>query len=815
MSSETFDYLLLGGGLASATAAETLRREGAAGSICVLTAEDFPPYHRPRLSKQYLLGTSTEVDILVHPVDYYRQQNISLILGIDVTGIDPASRTVSASDGRTFAYGKLLIATGTLPRCLEVPGSTKDGVFYLRRKSDCDAVRDSAQPGRNAVILGASFLGMEIALSLIEMGLQVTMIDIGDRVLTHLESQAISAFFQDYAEGKGATILLGDTISEVVGDSRVTGIRTRDGRDIACDMVIVSMGVEPATHFLEGSGIQLENGFVSVDDRLRTNVEDVFAAGDVTRFYDPVFRCRRHIEHWDNAVRQGRLAARNMLGQRLIYDEVSYFYCEIGELGFDMLGVPEHADEWISRGDLKDQSYALFYMRDQVPRAAFMMGRPTGEIRVAEGLIRYRVNLDQYKERLGDPAYLLDKIPMQKVLVLQGGGALGAFECGVVRALEEERIFPDIIAGVSIGALNGAIIAGNPHHATEALKSFWDDITVVAPPLPLAEMRRGAVAAQILAFGVPNFFKPRWMPPFDLTSSWTGYYDTAPMRHLIAKYVDFASLKSSPVRLLVGAVNVSTAQLEVFDSYVDDMTPDHVLASGSLPPGFSWTVVDGTAYWDGGIVSNSPLDLVLDRCGPDGKQVYIVDLFAGEAPLPTNMIEVLARRDEVVYSERIRSDLRAREMTDAYRSMINVILSGIDPVERAKIMRHPRFIQLMGDGFANEIVRFQRPRRAGEASSRDYDFSDESVRYLQDEGYALVKQTLAEASKAGVSATPAANPALQKIKQAEAVAGVASPGTSHSGADAILQGIVQAEAQTKADPAHKIPSKSKSRKENP
>ena len=484
-----------------------------------------------------------------------------------------------------------------------------------------------------------------------------------------------------------------------------------------------------------------------------------------------------------------------MLGQRRRFDEVFYFYCEMGELGFDMLGIPEGASETISRGNLEDGSFTLFYLRDETPRAIFSMGRPSGEIRVAEGLIRYRVNLEQFKERLGDPQFVLNNIPMQNVLILQGGGALGAFECGVVRALEEDKIYPDIVAGISIGALNGAIIAGNPHQASAALRSFWKDLAVVAPPLPFEEMRRAAVATQILTFGVPKFFKPRWIPPFDPLTSWTSYYDTSPMRKLIADYVDFPSLKNSPVRLLVGAVNVNTAQMEVFDSYVDDLTPDHILASGSLPPGFSWTMVDGTPYWDGGIVSNSPLDLVLDRCGPDGKQVYIVDLFEGEAPLPTNMIEVLARRDEVIYSERIRSDLRTREMMDAYRSMINVILSGLDSVERTKVMRHPRYIQLMGDGFSNEIIRFQRPRRPGEASSRDYDFSDESIQYLQEEGYALVKRTLAQARKAGVSATPKASAALEQIKGAEAEAAVSSPGKMRSGADAILQNLAQSDAQ--------------------
>ena len=303
---------------------------------------------------------------------------------------------------------------------------------------------------------------------------------------------------------------------------------------------------------------------------------------------------------------------------------------------------------------------------------------------MAEGLIRYRVNVAKHRASLGDPDFLLDAITVQTVLVLQGGGALGAFETGVVKALESENIFPDIVAGVSIGALNGAIIAANPRHATEALESFWRELTVAPPPLPFEDLRRAATASQILMFGVPNFFKPRWMPPFDgAFECWTSFYDVSPIRRLITKYVDFKALKLSPVRLLVGAVDVATGRLEVFDGYVDDLTADHVLASGSLPPGFPWSVVDGKAYWDGGIVSNSPLDLVTDRIGPNGKQIYVVDLFSSNAPLPGNLMEVMARRDEIVYAERVHNDLRIRELSDAYREMVTLVLSHVDLDTRA------------------------------------------------------------------------------------------------------------------------------------
>lgn len=241
-------------------------------------------------------------------------------------------------------------------------------------------------------------------------------------------------------------------------------------------------------------------------------------------------------------------------------------------------------------------------------------------------------------------------------------------------------------------------------------------------------------------------YAPRWMPSLsavpDIPASWTSFYDTGPMRDLIAKYVDFPSLKTSPVRLLMSAVNVTTAELEIFDSYVDDLTADHVVASGSLPPGFPWTIIDGKAYWDGGIVSNSPLDLVIDRCGPDGKRAFIVDLFSGQSPLPANMMEVLLRRDEIVYSERVRNDLRNRETVGAYRKLIDHILSHVGSAEAARIKRLPGYIQLMGDGAATRITRFTRKGNGGQPASLDYNFSASTIRAHLADGYAVARNAL-------------------------------------------------------------------------
>lgn len=748
MTTRNIDHLLIGGGVASAVAAEVLRLEGAAGSILILSAENLLPYYRPPLSKQVLVGKRDEAQLLVHPESFYREQKIEVALNTKVIAVDPIAQTVVTAAHEQIHYESLLIATGASPTRLAVPGASLPGVFYLRTVADSEAIRREVAAGaKRAVVLGASFLGMEIAMSLIELGLQVTIIERGGLVLPHLEAPTVSEYFRQHVEAKGASMLLYDAPVALHGADRVREVETQSRQRLPCDIVVVNIGVTPATEFLEGSGIHLDQGLVVVDDMLRTNVPHVFAAGDVTSFYDPVFTKRRHIEHLDSAVKQGRLAAKNMLGHRQCYDEVSYFFCDIGDISFNVLGAPEVASDRIARGALDAHSYALFYLQDDVLRALFSIGRPSEETRKAEGLIRYRANILPIKDRLHEEDFALDRIPPQTVLILQGGGALGAFECGVVKALEEEQIFPDIVAGISIGALNGAIIAGNPHHATEALEAFWAELAVSTHFGPFRDASRAATSMEILMFGVPNFFRPRWLPsffgPVTSPSSWTSYYDTTPMKVLISKYVDFPKLKASPVRLLVGAVNVTTAELEVFDSYVDDLTPDHVLASGSLPPGFPWTIIDGKAYWDGGIISNSPLDIVVDRCGPDGKRVFIVDLFAGQRPLPTNMMEVMARRDEIVYSERVQSDLRFRETVRAYRWLVEGLLNYVDPAELAKIKQRPLFIELMGDGVATTITRFIRAGTTGEPSSRDYDFSDTAIRTNQSDGYALVKKTLA------------------------------------------------------------------------
>ncbi|MDB5755281.1 MAG: hypothetical protein JWR56_1709 [Massilia sp.] len=740
------DFLLVGGGVASATAAETLRRQGADGSIAILSAEQEAPYHRPPLSTRFLLSDPLPPTAFVLPPEYYREQEIDLLLDTRATAIDPKSQVVQTDRSGPIHYGKLLLATGARPVRLYVPGSALRGIHYLRTLNDALAIRHAAGVARHAVVVGAGFLGLELAAALVERGLHVTLLAMTHLLFDKLDDPAIGAYLRELYSRRDVDVIVGDTVAEFRGTSHVDAVVTGTGRTIFCDFAAIGIGVTPDVEFLEGSGIALDNG-VCVDRYLQTNDTNIYAAGDVANFFDPLFDVHRRIEHWDNAFKQGRLAAKNMLDQHLPYDEVSYFSCRLFDFGVEILGMPDNAPDRAQIGSLSSGSYALLFLKNEVPRALFSTGRPVEETRAIESLIRYRTNISWTKKNFSEPGFSLTRIPEQTAIILQGGGALGAFECGVVRALEDEGVFPDIVAGVSIGAFNGAIIASNPRNATQALEAFWQKVSVSTPDFPDERTRRLLASWQALAFGVPGFFRPRWASPYFIGAGalfWTSLYDPTPVKELLANYVDCHFLKSSPVRLLVSAVNVESARLEVFDSYVDELTPDHILASGSLPPGFPWITINGNHYWDGGILSNSPLEMVIERCGAEHKRIIDVDLYPNKKPLPTNMLEVLGRRDEIVYTERIRRVSAEQALVSDLRKLVAGILSSaVTPERAAQVRQWPNYIQLMGDhDTRTDMTRITREGSEGEPASKDYDFSSTSISNHMRAGYEMAKLAL-------------------------------------------------------------------------
>jgi NADPH-dependent 2,4-dienoyl-CoA reductase/sulfur reductase-like enzyme len=332
-----FDFVLLGGGPASVSVAETLRAEGAKGSILLVSGEECAPYGHTHLSKQFLLGAQPKEKLLMHSESYYRKQAIDTMLGTLAVAIDTTDRLVHTDRAGDIHFDKLLIATGTKAIRPAIPGSALLGIHYLHTLADAEALRQAAKNATRVVVLGGSFLGIEIATSLTRMGIHVVLIEESDLLLSQLAAPELSAFFSRYCAKRGIELRTKDTAAAFQGSSRVEAVVTCSGKSLPCDLVVVAIGVAPEIEFLRDSGIQLGDGIL-VNQHLETSAPGIFAAGDVANFFDIVFKERRRIEHWDNAVKQGRLAARNMLGRRLAYEEVSYFFCNILDLSFNFLG---------------------------------------------------------------------------------------------------------------------------------------------------------------------------------------------------------------------------------------------------------------------------------------------------------------------------------------------------------------------------------------------------------------------------------------------------------------------------------------------
>ena len=533
MDTSLVDFLLIGGGLASVTAAETLRIGGADGRVAILCAENTLPYHRPPLSKGFLLDSPSRAGILIRDPAFYRDHRIEVLLGARALRLDPASSTVDTDTAGRFHFGKLLIATGASLDKLSVQGAHLQGIHYLRTVDDALALQQAMPNAEHAAVIGASFIGMEMAAAFATRGIKTTLIARDELLYEKLNSPEVAQFFAEYFRARSVEFIFGEAVVEFRGATKVEGVVTSTGRLVPCDIAGIGIGVHPATGFLRDSDLCLDEGVV-VDQYLETNRPGIFAAGDVANFYDPIARVRHRAEHWDNAVRQGRIAAWNMLGERQSWRTVSYIFSDVFDLTFNVVGTTPAADERIVRGAVEDGAFSVLYLTDNRLRGAFLLEQSLVEAKAAGALIINRSDLAKAKAQLADSRCPLDRTAVQTVLILQGGGALGAFECGVVKALEEQKIHPDLVAGVSIGAFNAAIIAANPRNATAALEAFWRELSMKTLDAPNEELRRTISSLQSLVFGAPNFFRPRWFEPVlgpaQLPAYWTSFYDPTPLK---------------------------------------------------------------------------------------------------------------------------------------------------------------------------------------------------------------------------------------------------------------------------------------------
>src|SRR6185369_13999480 len=366
------DFLLLGGGLASATAAETLRAASVEGSIAILCAETMLPYYRPPLSKEFLLKGPDQTKVLIHDHSFYRDRAIDVHLGTRVCGVDADRRTIETDCGVHFRFDKLLIATGASVHKLSIPGANLEGVHYLRTVNDALSLYQAIARAQRAIVIGASFLGMEIAASFATRGVATTLIAKKDLVYTKLCSPEVSDFFAEYFRARGVDFIFEEEVKEFWGTTKVEGVVTSSGKRMPCDIVAIGIGVRPEVGFLVNSGIDVGGGII-VDQYLETNRAGIYAAGDVAKFYNPIARARYRAEHWDNAVKQGRLAAWNMLGERQSWRTVSYIFSSVFDVTFNVVGSTENAKERVVRGSPKDKSFSVLYIENERLRGAFLL----------------------------------------------------------------------------------------------------------------------------------------------------------------------------------------------------------------------------------------------------------------------------------------------------------------------------------------------------------------------------------------------------------------------------------------------------------
>jgi 3-phenylpropionate/trans-cinnamate dioxygenase ferredoxin reductase component len=361
MNTPARTFLIIGGGLAGAGAATTLRDEGFDGRVILVGSEPEEPYNRPPLSKEYLRGESDDDAIRVNPSARYREQEIDLRTGVTATRVDAAAQQVELEGGERIGYDALLLATGSEPRTLRLPGAELDGIRYLRTHPDSDRLHaDLARKPRVAVV-GGGWIGCEVAASARQLGCEVTIVEPQDTLLHAMLGPQLGAIYNDVHRDQGVTVRTGRGAKRIEGAGRAERVVLDDDSTIDCDLVVAGIGAAPRLGLAEAAGLAVENG-VQVDGRLAASAPGVFAAGDIARFPNPIYGGRRiRIEHWANALDQGPFAARAMLGAPAAWAKVPYFFSDQYDVGMEFAGDLGDAERVVFRGDPASREFVAFW----------------------------------------------------------------------------------------------------------------------------------------------------------------------------------------------------------------------------------------------------------------------------------------------------------------------------------------------------------------------------------------------------------------------------------------------------------------------
>ena len=385
-------FVIVGANLAGGIAAITLREEGFDGEIVLIGAEPYPPYERPPLSKEYLQGKKPFEEALLKPDSFYVDHNIHTQFGVRATRIDTREQVVELEDGDRVPYHKVLVTTGVRNRRLRVPGADLEGIYELRTVADSDRIRVESRGGQRAVIAGMGFIGCEVAASLRYHGVDVTVVEFFKTPLFRVLGEQVGRVFEAFHREQGVQMFFEESVAAFEGTRRVQRVVTSTGRRLECDFVVVGVGVEPVTDIVAGSGVKIENGIV-VDEYCQTNVEGIYAAGDVANHFHPVFGRLIRVEHWQNAIHQGRAAARSMIGKREPYEDVHWFWSDQYNYNVQYAGFHGGWDDLVVRGSLDERNGVVFYMQEQRIAAAVAFNRGRDVQRVMP-LIKARVQVD-------------------------------------------------------------------------------------------------------------------------------------------------------------------------------------------------------------------------------------------------------------------------------------------------------------------------------------------------------------------------------------------------------------------------------------
>jgi 3-phenylpropionate/trans-cinnamate dioxygenase ferredoxin reductase component len=349
-------FVIVGGGLAGAKAAETLREEGFDGRLVIVADEAVRPYERPPLSKDYLRGESGRDVIWVHDEGFYEEKDIELRTETKAIGLDGSE--VELEGGERLKFDALLLATGAAPKQLPVPGADLEGVHLLRTVEDSDRLRAAFEGAERVVVIGAGWIGCEVAASARQKGLEVAIVAPEEVPLERVLGREVGAIYRDVHAAHGVELVLGTGVEAIERE----GVRTTGGRVLGADLVVVGAGVAPRAALAASAGLRVDDGVV-VDDRLRASAPNVFAAGDVARAHHPALGTAIRVEHWANALEQGPSAARNMLGRDEAYDRVPYFFSDQYDVGMEYAGYPVESDRVVFRGDPSALEFIAFWMQ--------------------------------------------------------------------------------------------------------------------------------------------------------------------------------------------------------------------------------------------------------------------------------------------------------------------------------------------------------------------------------------------------------------------------------------------------------------------